>query len=75
MLDVALNFVKDQTDESYERSVFSLLALTGNIGGLFEVFERSGNLIVGFFVGKIFLFSVLSNLYQVDVYNRGNLTE
>lgn len=67
--------MKDQTDESYERSVFSFLALTGNIGGLFEVFERSGDLIVGFFAGKFFLFSILSNLYQVDVYNKGKLVK
>lgn len=59
-------FTKDQLSESYERSVFSFFDLTGNLGGLFEVLELVGALFVEFFAGKIFLYSILSRLYQVD---------
>jgi hypothetical protein len=65
---LALKFTKDQQVQSYERSVFGLLALTGNLGGLFEVLERTGALLVSFFSAKIFLFSLFSSLYQVDTY-------
>jgi hypothetical protein len=67
-----MTFTKDQFSEAYERSVFSFFDLTGNLGGLFEILELSGSLFVGFFAGKIFLYSILSRLYQVDRYDGGD---
>lgn len=61
-----MSFVKDSTSKSFERSVFTFMEVTGNIGGLFEILEISGGLLVGLFSGRIFLFSVLPKLYHVD---------
>jgi len=64
-----MNFYKDPVVQSYERSVFSFLDLTGNLGGLFEVLQIVGSFMVGLFAGKTFLFSIISHLYQVDTYD------
>ncbi|CAI2382333.1 unnamed protein product [Moneuplotes crassus] len=61
-----IQFVKDAASKSYERSVFSFMEVTGNIGGLFEILSIAGGFIVGAFSGRMFLFSILSKLYQVD---------
>jgi hypothetical protein len=61
-----IQFVKDQVSESYSRSVFGFLDLTGNMGGVFGILQTAGSFIVSIFAGKIFLYSMLSRLYQVD---------
>ena len=66
-----MNFVKDPTTLSYERSVFSFLDLAGNLGGFFEILERTGAFLVGFFAGPMFMYSILSSLYQVDTHKKG----
>ena len=53
--------------------MFGLLDLFGNVGGVNEILELTGALIVGLFSGKVFLFSVISSLYQVDSVNIGKL--
>ena len=63
---IDFRFYKDSVSTSYERQVFALLDVFGNIGGVNEILEISGGLIVGIFSGKIFLFSLISSLYQVD---------
>ncbi|CAI2381127.1 unnamed protein product [Moneuplotes crassus] len=59
-------FLKDPTSKSYERVVFTFLEAFGNIGGLLEVLTIAGGFIVGLFSEKIFLFTILSKLYQVE---------
>ena len=61
-----MQFVKDESSKSYERSVFSFLEVTGNIGGLLEILEIAGGFLVGICSGKMFLYSIISNLYHVD---------
>mmetsp|Transcript_12871 Transcript_12871/g.11404 ORF Transcript_12871/g.11404 Transcript_12871/m.11404 type:complete len:90 (+) Transcript_12871:84-353(+) len=61
-----MQFVKDAESQSFERTVFSFLEVTGNIGGLSEIMEIGGGFLVGIFSGKIFLFSLLSKLYHVE---------
>ena len=61
-----MRFVKDTKSKSFERSVFGFLEVTGNIGGLFEILEITGGLIVGLFSGKLFLYSILPKLYHID---------
>ena len=56
----------DTREDTYERTVFSVFDFTGLIGGVFEIFEVAGNIIVGYFATKLFMFSMLSNLYQVQ---------
>lgn len=66
-----MRFVKDAVINTYERSVFSVLDFTGNLGGLFEVLEITGSIIVGLFSSKLFFYSFLSRLYQVDKTSKG----
>ena len=63
---LTIRFVKDYNYDSYERQVFSLLDLFGNLGGLFEVLFILGGLTVGSFIDKLFHYSIISSFYQVD---------
>ena len=62
-----VSFYKDPKSYNYERTVFSFLDCWGLIGGVNEILEIWGKLIVSLFSGKIFAFSILSTLYQVDL--------
>ena len=52
------SFYKDPKSYNYERTVFSFLDCWGLIGGVNEILEIWGKLIVSLFSGKIFAFSV-----------------
>ena len=43
-------------EDTYERTVFSIFDYTGLIGGVFEIFEVFGTLVVGYFTKKWFMF-------------------
>ena len=64
---LTISFYKDPKSVNYERTVFSFLDGWGLIGGVNEILEISGKLIVSLFSGKIFAFSIISALYQVDL--------
>ena len=53
-------------EDTYERTVFSLFDLTGLVGGVFEILEVTGGIFVSFFAHKLFMFSMLNDLYQVQ---------
>mmetsp|Transcript_6199 Transcript_6199/g.5324 ORF Transcript_6199/g.5324 Transcript_6199/m.5324 type:complete len:222 (+) Transcript_6199:475-1140(+) len=59
-------FLKDNFSKSYDRSVITLLDVFGNVGGIMSIISLVGAIIVGFFSDKIFIYSILSKLYQVD---------
>ena len=61
-----MKFIKSPSTKEFERSVFGFMDLTGNIGGLFEIFEIGGDFLVAIFSGKMFLYSLLSKLYHVE---------
>jgi hypothetical protein len=63
---LAIQLIKDPATDTYERSVFSILDLFGNLGGLFEILQITGSLIVGYFSRDLLLYSILSKLYQVN---------
>ena len=63
---IAIRFEKDYDYDSYEREVFSLLDLFGNLGGLSEVCTIIGGLFVGIFADRLFNYSIISSLYQID---------
>ena len=67
---VNIRFIKDPTSDTYERSVFSLLDALGNIGGVNEVLQVSCGMIISIFSGRMFLYSIISSLYQVDSMNK-----
>lgn len=56
----------DAQSDSYQRTVFSLLDLTGQLGGVNEVFIVIGTLFMSLFTEKLFNYSILSKVYQVD---------
>lgn len=56
-------FAIDAEEDSYSRSVFTFLDLTGQVGGLQEIFNIAGALIVGFFTEKLLSLSLVSQLY------------
>jgi len=64
--------MKDTYSKSYERQVFGVLGVTGNIGGVFEVLQIAGGILVSFFSGNIFLYSLLNKLYQVEEKSQEN---
>ena len=63
---LTVRFVKDPQVDTYERTVYSILQLFGDIGGVNEVLEIAGSLIVGVFAHRLFMYSLISHLYQVD---------
>ena len=65
ILVLGMRFLKDPAQKSFERSVFSLLEVTGNIGGLYEIMKIIWGIIVSFFSGNIFFYSIISKLYQI----------
>ena len=67
---VSVRFAKDPRTDSYDRSVFSLLDALGNIGGLNEVLQVSCGLIISIFSGRMFFYSIISSLYQIDPTDR-----
>ena len=60
-------FVKSNQETTIERSVFTFLDLLGNLGGIFEVLSVLGSIFVTTFSKKLFQYSILSSLYQVDM--------
>ena len=63
---IAATFVKDNVSKSYDRTVITLLDVLGNVGGIMGIFSVIGALIVGFVSSKTFIYSILSQLYQVE---------
>ena len=58
---------------NYERTVFSLLDLTGLLGGAFELCEILGGIFVGYFSQRLLIFSMLSKLYQIQYNENGEM--
>ena len=69
---ITVRFVKDPSQDSYERSVFWFLDFFGNLGGVNEVLHVVGELIVGVFASRLFLFSIISHLYQIDIESKNS---
>lgn len=63
---IEVNLLIDGETEYHERKVYSFLDMTGQIGGIFEIVKLILGGIVGFFANRLFTFSVLKKLYQVD---------
>ena len=59
-------FLKSEGNLIYERNVYTLLNLIGDLGGIFEILFIFGTVLTSTFNSKMFYYSVLSSLYQVD---------
>ena len=53
-------------EDTYERTALSIFDFTGLLGGVYEILEISGGILVGFFADRLFMFWIISNLYQVQ---------
>jgi hypothetical protein len=62
-----ISMVLDPQIDQYEREVFTILDLIGNIGGLLEVCQLGGVFIIGVFSEKLFYFSVINRLHHLEV--------
>ena len=63
MVDLIMSM--DGSIDNYERSVFNFFDFTGLLGGVYEMFEAVGHLIIGFISSKILIMSIISSLYHV----------
>ena len=57
---------------SYERTVFSLLDLFGNLGGINEILQIAGGLLVGIYADHLFFYSLFGRIYQVQTESKDN---
>lgn len=48
-----------------------MLEFFGNIGGLNEILKIVGGILVGLFSQKLFMYSIIKSLYQVDMTSKG----
>ena len=61
-----IQIVLDAQEMHYDRSVYNFLTFASDLGGVFQILMVTGTLFVMFFSQKLFLYSVLSQIYQVD---------
>lgn len=56
----------DPYTDQYERRVFSLSDLLGQVGGIYEVMLITGMILVGIFQERLLISSILNKIYQID---------
>ncbi|CAI2363423.1 unnamed protein product [Moneuplotes crassus] len=59
-------FRQDPTVDSYERRVYSILDLFGQLGGFFEVLVIFGGALVHYFASQMYNYSLFSQLYCLN---------
>ena len=58
--------MQDPAQEEYERRVYSIFDLTGQLGGVYEILLITGGFLTSSFWSKIYLCSVFSCLYYTE---------
>ena len=61
-----LNLYRSNKKFEYTRTVFTILDLLGSLGGMFEILSIFGGVVVSTLTSKLFNYSILTTLYQVD---------
>lgn len=69
-INFRLRLYLDSKSQSYERSVYSFLTFSGDLGGVFAVLQVIGTFII-IANAKLLMYDILSNLYQVDETPKG----
>ncbi|CAI2362675.1 unnamed protein product [Moneuplotes crassus] len=59
-------FRQDPTVDSYERRVYSILDLFGQLGGFFEVLAIFGGALVHYFASQMYSYSLFTHLYCLN---------
>jgi hypothetical protein len=60
----------DPVIDNYDRTVLSVIDITGNVGGVLEIAIILGGYVVGLFSNRLFFSSILPWLYQYDGYRK-----
>ena len=63
---MTIQIVQDPIIDQYERSIFTFLEMTGQLGGLYEVLAISASFLINKTVNKFFTLSILKNLNFVE---------
>ena len=63
MISAYLRF--DRKYNAYNRQIYSLMALLGDIGGMYSSLYFIGLVLIGFYNRRLFISAILRNLYQV----------
>jgi len=61
--NIALYIRFDSNYDIYERKIYSILDLLGDIGGLAESIYIIGSILVSFVAHRFFISSILKNIY------------
>ena len=70
---IYVNFVVDDEIELYERSIYSIWDLFGQIGGVYEVLEIVCMLFVSYFNEKLLTLSLVNDMNQSRTLNINQL--
>ncbi|CAI2380995.1 unnamed protein product [Moneuplotes crassus] len=73
-----VNLYLDAETVTYERQVFTVADLLGNIGGIFSLLQSLAGIIVGMYADRVFKHSIISKLYTFDtdeIDNKSDLDE
>ena len=57
----------DHNRDNYERSVYTLTDMFGQVGGVFELFKAIGSVLIGFISSKILVLTMMGSMYHVQV--------
>ena len=63
---LTIRIVQDSIIDQFERSVLTFFEMTGQLGGLYEVFSVVASFIISKAVQKMFTLSIIKNLYYVE---------
>ena len=55
----------DNNYDIYERKIYSVMELLGDIGGLQGSLYMIGLFVIGFFSRRLFISAIMKNIYQV----------
>ena len=63
---LTIHIVQDPIVDHFERSVFTILEMVGQLGGLYEILVVLTSLLIQRIVYKLYSLSILKNLYYIE---------
>ena len=63
---LSIRIVQDDDVNIYERKVFSLLEMFGQMGGVYEVIRLTFELFVAFFAKRLMMYTLFSHIYYTE---------
>ena len=63
---LSIRIVQDDDVNIYERKVFSLLEMFGQMGGVYEVIRLMFELFVAFFAKRLMMYTLFSHIYYTE---------